>query len=116
MQKILKTKTGPRREPVAEFKSRAVLPYVQGVPEPLHRCLEQQGIRTVFKSDTALRSHLLRPMDTVDPAKKDGLVYRIPCDCGKVYIGETGRPTQERTTELDKNMQPIRTQDRKSVV
>ena len=48
--------------------------------------------------------------DTVNPAKPDGVVYRIPSECGKVYIGETGRPTQERTTELDKNMQPIRTQ------
>ena len=36
--------------------------------EPLYRCLEQQGIRTVFKSETTLRSHLVRPKDTVDPA------------------------------------------------
>ena len=78
------------KEPVAEFKSTAVLPYVQGVSKPLRRCLEQQCIRTVFKSETTLRSHLVRPEDTVDPAKRDGVVYRIPCECGKVYIGETG--------------------------
>ena len=56
VQKITKAKTAPKREPVAEFKSTAVLPYVQGVLGPLRRCLEQQGIRTVFKSDTTLRS------------------------------------------------------------
>ena len=55
---------------MAEFKSTAVLPYVQGVSEPLRRCLEQQGIRTVFKSDTTLT--LVRPKDTVDPGKQDG--------------------------------------------
>jgi len=67
------------------------LSYVQGVSESLRRYLEQQDIRTVFKSDTTLRSHLVRPKDTVNPAKQDGVVYRIPCECGKVYIGETRR-------------------------
>ena len=86
---------------MAEFKSTAVLPYVQGVSEPLRRCLEQQGIRIVFKSDSTLRLQLLRPKDTVDLAKQGGPVYRIPCNCGKVYIGETVRLTQERIKERD---------------
>ena len=85
-----------RKEPMAEFKSTAVLPYVHGVSEPLRRFLEQQGIHTLFKSETTLRSHVVRPKDTIDPAKQDGVVYRIPCECGKVYIGETGRSMHER--------------------
>ena len=83
---------------MAEFKSTAV----QGVSEPLCRSLEQQGIRTVFKFDRTLRSHLVRPKDIVNPAKQDGVVYRIPCECGKFYFGETGRPMQERIKEHDK--------------
>ena len=31
--------------------------------------------------------------------KQDGIVYRILCECGKVYIGETGRPMQDRIKE-----------------
>ena len=96
VQKITKTRTASKRDPVAEVKSTAVLRYIQGVSEPLRRCLEQQGIRTIFKSDTTLRSHLVRPKDTVHPAKQDGVVYRIPRKRGKVYIGETGRSMQER--------------------
>ena len=69
----------------------AVLPYVKGVSEVLRRCPQQQGVRTVFKSDATLRSHLVRPKDPItEPAKLDGVVYKIPCECGKVYIGETG--------------------------
>ena len=49
VQKITKARTAPRKEPAAEFKSTSVLPYVQGVSEPLRRCLEQQGVRTLFK-------------------------------------------------------------------
>ena len=48
------------------------------------------------------RSQLVRPKDAVDPAKQDGVVYRIPCECGKVYIGETGRPMQDRIKEHDR--------------
>ena len=61
MQKIAKTRTALRREPVAEVKSITVSPYIQGVSKPFRRCLEQQGIHTVFKSDMTLRSHLMRP-------------------------------------------------------
>ena len=110
VQKISKARTAPKKEPVVEFKSTAVLPYVQGVSEPLRRCLEQQGIPTGFKSETTLRSHLVRPKDTVDPVKQDGVVYRIPCECGKVYIRETGRSMHERIKEHDRDIRLARTQ------
>ena len=110
VQKISKARKAPKKEPEAEFKSTAILPYVQGVSEPLRRCLEQQGIRTIFKSDTTLRSHLVRPKDTVDPAKQDGVVYRIPCECGKVYIWEIGRSMHERIKEHDRDIRLARTQ------
>ena len=93
-----------------EFKSVAVLPYAQGVSEPLRRCLEPQGIRTVFKTETTLRSHLVRHKDTVDPANQDGVVYRISCECGKVYIGKTGKSMHERIKEHDRDIRLTRTQ------
>ena len=40
-----------------QFKSTAVLHYVEGVSEPLRRCPQQQGIGADFRSDTTLRSH-----------------------------------------------------------
>ena len=47
-------------------------------------------------SDTTLKSHLVRPKDTGNPARQESVVYRIPCECGKIYIGETGRRMRER--------------------
>ena len=97
LQKITKTrKPSSSAEPTIEYKSTAVLPYVNGLSEQLRRCLHQQGIRAVFKSEITLRSHLVRPKDAVEPTKQNGVVYGIPCECGKVYIGETGRPMQDR--------------------
>ena len=97
LQKVTKTRNPtPERETV-EFKSTAVLPYIKGVFEPLRRRLQQQRMRTVFKSDTRLKSRLVRPKDPADPNKQGSVVYKIPCKCGKIYVGEN------RTTHARKN-------------
>ena len=77
LQKITKTgKPNNSAEPANKFKATSVLPYVKGLSEQLRRCLQQQGVRAVFKSQTTLRSQLVRPKDVVDPAKhwQDGVV------------------------------------------
>jgi len=98
------------KEPTQEFKSTAVLPYIKGVSEVLRRCLQQQGVCAVFKSDTTLRSHLVRPKDALETTKQDGVVYKIPCECGKVYIEETGRAMQDRIKEHNRDIWLARTQ------
>ena len=56
LQKLTKTgKPNNSAEPAYEFKAPAVLPYVKGLSEQLRRCLQQQGVRAVFKSETTLR-------------------------------------------------------------
>ena len=76
-----KTKLKKNKTPTAsteiptELRSTAVLPYVKGLSEQIRR------------------------KDAVDLAKQDRVVYRIPCECRKIYIGETGRPMQERISE-----------------
>ena len=81
LQKLTETgKPNNSVEPADEFKATAVLLYVKGLSEQTPCCcLQQQGVRAVFKSETTLRSQLVRPKDAVDPAKQDGVVYRIPC-------------------------------------
>ncbi|XP_068760259.1 uncharacterized protein [Montipora capricornis] len=73
-------------------------------------CILQQGIHAVFTSGTTLRSHLVPPKDPVELTKQDGVVYMIPCECGKVYIDETGRPMQDRIKEHERDIRLARTQ------
>ena len=111
LQKLTKTgKPNNSAEPASDFKATAVLPYVKGLSEQLRRCLKQQGVRAVFKSETTLRSQLVRPKDALDPAKQEGVVNRIPCECGRVYIGETGRPMQDRIKGHDRDIRLARTE------
>ena len=81
-----------------------------GASEVLRRCLQHQGIQTIFKFDTTLRSHLVRPKDALEPTKQNGVVHKIPCECGKGYIGETGRSMRERIKEHDGYTRFARTQ------
>ncbi|KAL9962577.1 hypothetical protein ACROYT_G031688 [Oculina patagonica] len=98
LQKITKTrKPSTSAEPTTEFKSTAVLPYVKGLSEQLRRCLQQQGVRAVFKLETTLRSHLVRPKDAVDPTKQDGVVYRIPWIMELKFL-KHGCPRSKNTT------------------
>ena len=86
------------------FKFTVVLPFVKGVSEPFCPYLQQQGICAVFKSDMKLRSHLVQPKDTVNLAREDSMFYRIPCECSKIYVGETGRPMQERMKKHERDI------------
>ena len=57
LEKFLQKLTGTGKpnnsaEPSIEFKATAVLAYVKGLWEQLRRCLQQQGVRAVFKSQT----------------------------------------------------------------
>ena len=110
LQEVTKTRTPtPAAEHHIELKSTAVLPCVKGLSKQLRRCLQQQGVRAVFKSKTTLRSELVRPKDAVDLAKQYGVVYRISCECGKVYIGDTGRPMEDRIKEHNRDIRLART-------
>ena len=82
------------KEPTQEFKSTAVLPYVKGVLKVLLRCLQQQ----------------VRPKDAPERTKQDGVVYKTPCECAKVYIGETGRAMQRKIRGHGRDIRLYRTQ------
>ena len=38
------------------------------------------------------------------------ILHKIPCECGKVYIGKTGRAMQDRIKEHDRDIRLARTQ------
>ena len=84
-------------------------PWQTSNPPPFYPTYREY--RSLFKSEKTFRSHLVRPKDTVDPAKRDGVVYRIPCEYGKVHIGETGRSMYERIKEHDRDRRLVLTQD-----
>jgi hypothetical protein len=82
--------------------SVAFLPFVGTIFNPISRVLARQSIKSVVLPHMKLSS-LLRPV-------KDHLglrtprVYRIPCECGRVYIGQTGRSVDIRLKERQRHI------------
>ena len=75
------------------------LPYIQGLSESVERAVKDMKIRTVFKTTLTLRHCLTEVKTPADPINTKGVVYRIACSCGQVYVGETGRTLKQRISK-----------------
>ena len=74
-----------------------VIPYVPDLSEKIIRLGARANIRVVCKSGDTLRTRLVKFKPRQETNKE--VIYSIPCQCGKEYIGETGRPLTTRVKE-----------------
>jgi hypothetical protein len=75
----------------------ALLPYQQAITNKISRLLAKHNIRTIHIPKKK-NIHMLRPVKDDLGLKVPG-VYRIPCECGEVYVGQTGRSVEARCKE-----------------
>ena len=75
------------------------LPYVKGLAERIKKICSPYDIRTEFTSGSTLRGYLFRVKPPTEFNMTKNCVYSIPCSCGKIYKGETGRPLKVRLEE-----------------
>jgi hypothetical protein len=68
-----------------------VIRYVPNLSEKIIRYGRRANIRVVFKSGDTLRTRFFN-FKPKQPAINKEVVYSIPCQCDKEYIGETDRP------------------------
>ena len=78
--------------------SSITLPYLGSTSHHIQRIFHKHGIRVYHTAPLKLQNLLTSHKDRQDPQCRPG-VYRIPCQCGKVYIGETGRDLPTRLNE-----------------
>jgi hypothetical protein len=81
-------------QPDNEPNSVAFLPFFGIIFNRISRVLARHNIRSVSLSHMKLSS-LFRPVKHHLGLRILG-VYRIPCECGRLYIGRTGRPVDIR--------------------
>jgi predicted GIY-YIG superfamily endonuclease len=80
-------------------KRSICIPYICGISEDIRRVCGQYNRHVIFKSGQTLRSILTKVKDTLPIGMKSNVVYKIPCSCGKVYIGETKCRLETRIKE-----------------
>jgi hypothetical protein len=99
---MFENRTPPPEELVRSFfdlvepktnRSYAVLPYIEGLTEPLRCILKPHDMRVTTKPLHTLEQ--MFPRSTKDrplPENQTNVVYQINCsDCSWRYVGETGR-------------------------
>jgi hypothetical protein len=79
------------------------IPYVKDVSEKF-KCIGNHNIRTIFKTKHTLRSSLLKTRLKRDLQQMAQSIHSIPCECGRSYIDETGRPLAMQLCEYRHNL------------
>ncbi|XP_045535441.1 uncharacterized protein LOC123721261 [Papilio machaon] len=97
-QSLRLANTTSKTRPQVVERVPAYLPYMRRVTDKIGHLLRRKySIKTIFRPLTQIRRVLRSPKDRT-PLDGPG-VYEIPCDCGKSYIGETGRNINTRLSE-----------------
>ncbi len=85
------------------IKGYAVVPYIQGVTEPIKRILSNCNIKVTLKPYLTLGHIFAKPKDPIPTNQKTHAVYSIPCnDCEKEYLGQSKRQFGTRLKEHQK--------------
>ena len=97
-----------------EYQSSVCLPYIGPASHKIERILRNEaGIKVYHSSENKLFRALCTHKDNINESQKLRL-YRIPCECGLVYIGETGRNLSVRLKEHKTNCEKAE-QDKSAV-
>ena len=88
IDKAMETRQHVREK--TKYQPSVSLPYIGSVSHKIERILKEVGIQLYHSSENKLFRSLCTHKDKVNEFQKSS-VYRIPCECGLVYIGETGR-------------------------
>ena len=91
-------KTRQHLREMTEYQSSVSLPCTGSASHTIERILKEAGIQLCHSGENKLFRSLCTHKDNVTEFQKPG-VYRIPCECGLVYIGETGQNLSLRLKE-----------------
>jgi hypothetical protein len=94
-------------KPKEKFTATAYIPYTTTTYNRLNRMLAKLNINSVALPPRKISSYLPPVKDELG-LKTPG-IYRIPCECGKVYIGQSGRTVQLRVKEHDRHLRLAQT-------
>ena len=83
----------------------AVLPFINGVTQPLTRILRRHDIQVVNKPFKTLQQEFPSPKFRPSIEHQPNVIYKIPCaDYDWCYVGETGRCFETRKKEHIRNV------------
>ncbi|CAG5016617.1 unnamed protein product [Parnassius apollo] len=86
-----------RVKPATIERAPAVLPYIRGVIDKIGYILKRASIKTYYKPPKKISQFL--PSIKCNIPLQDAGVYKLDCECGLSYIGQTKRSIKTRVKE-----------------
>jgi hypothetical protein len=86
------------QSPRKKFDFRISIPYVKGTTEAIARLLNKNNIGVAYKPTRKIGNWAKSVKDKINPHEGPG-VYKVTCECGDVYIGQTRRSINTRIKE-----------------
>jgi hypothetical protein len=99
---VINSKGRSRPNKQQKLLGSVYIPYVKGVSEMFKHIGNRHNIRRIFKPKHI--ASLMKTRPERDPQQAAQCVYSIPCEFGRSYIGETGRPLAVRLREHKYNL------------
>ena len=79
------------------------IPYYGNLSEVVKRLLQKYEVKIVFRINSKFDRFITLGKDPYEIREQSNVVYKISCNCGKCYVGQTKRPLRIRLDEHFKN-------------
>ena len=79
------------------------IPYYRNLSEVVKRLFQKYDVKIVFRNDSKFDRFIALGKDPYEIEEQSNVVYKISCNCGKCYVGQTKRPLRIRLHEHFKN-------------
>lgn len=98
MNKVINEFDKPKDKKVNKNETKYVsIPYVDGLFEKMKTLFKQYDNQVFGKGDHTLQQKLFTKLkDAIPTQLQFGLIYKVVCSCGKVYVGQTIQRLQKR--------------------
>ena len=79
------------------------IPYYENSSAILKRLLQKYDVKIVFRITSQFDRFITLGKDPYDIEEHNNVVYKVSCNCGMCYVGQTKRPLRIRLDEDLKN-------------
>ena len=80
-----------------------LIPYYGNLSEVVKRLLQKYEVKIVFRINSKFDRFITLGKDPYETGEQSNVIYKISCNCGKCYVGQTKRPLRIRLDEHFKN-------------
>ncbi|KAI4485278.1 hypothetical protein M0804_006783 [Polistes exclamans] len=81
-------------------------PFIKPLSNRINKCFKNTNVKLVFYNLGKINSIYTKLKDKDDKLEQSNLVYKIPCECEKCYVGQTKQKLKKRLDQHRNDSKP----------